>query len=194
MNGRQNKYFRYILFILIPLIIVLGLGLLFRDYIFVEEREVEEESDQKEELVLENTGFELFDDDYSREWALTAERMVYFREQEEIEISPVTIDIFDLTADRKHIYSLTAGWGKYDEKEETLYLYGGVKVEENGARLETENLIWFQQENIIRGEGGFWLETSDYILKGQEFESDSLLENVETIGGEERVYFRIKEE
>lgn len=196
MNRNKNKFRRYIIFFLLFLVLIGGLVILFWDYLGTEE-EVEPETEETEQqLVFENTGFELFNHDNTQQWVLKAENMVYFQERGEIEIKPVTIEIFDLTVNREHSHTITAERGEYEEKEGLLFLSGEVKIEEvaRERKFRTDRMYWYQEEDLIQGRGGVVLETRNFVLKGEEFDSDSHLEKIVFDGGGEVAHFRLKEE
>lgn len=169
--------------------------MLFYDYFFIsEEQERHPQQEHPEELMLlENTSFELYNDNKTRKWVLESDNFSIDRTTGKIQFSPVKIDVYDSTRENNVIYYLWAGSGDYYLDREFLQIEGDIEIHHGDNIIKTQKITWNQEDDTLQGRGGFVFETPRFVMTGREFKSDSSLEELEITGGDKRANFKFKE-
>ena len=200
-SGQSGKT----LLISIPVILLLVAFLILPGGCTGEEEEAEPETDPapEEEELLDEPGqavrsgrLTLFSDDGTSRWLVSSERAVRREAGEDVTFEPITADVYlgeDLEAEgeapdpeKKPDYIMEGELGRYIMQEGRLEFPGSSTIMSDRLRFVSSDLVWEQEENIIRSDRDTEIEGENFTARGSSFSAPASLKSFSLYGEEER--------
>lgn len=172
----KNK--RKMLFAAIVILIVIG-GVTISLYLEMNrENDIDQSNTNgsQENEYLSNIDLELYNNDKSIKWKLDSEKLT---RENDGNIYKMDIPNFKAYENDELLYTGHGDSASYNNKEKAISLTGNIEIDKDNLLLETDKIIWNQKNDIISGENGVKLTSSELIITSEEFTAPISLNKIE---------------
>lgn len=180
-------------FLISGLIFIFIIILLISFWLILSEREnmtgTDENQNQKQEE-QNNTHFlkkvetVLYNQENTVKWDLDSKEIINLNNKNKINFEELEVDAFSIKdkTDEDKLYTFTTPFATYFNRENRFNLEGPVFINKGDYNLEAGNMIWYQNQDQVKGSRGIRIESEKIIMTGDKFESSLELENIKISG------------
>ncbi|MDI3547048.1 MAG: hypothetical protein PWR10_700 [Halanaerobiales bacterium] len=125
-------------------------------------------------------------------WEVSSAELSSFEDKALLKLLPVSIEA--LNPARQKLYSVMAAKGIYRSGRGELTLSGPILINKDELEMETAELSWQKDHNLITGRGGVVFRAPFFTLTGDRFEARPDLNKLTVYGNRaKQAYFTWKE-
>ena len=132
---------------------------------------------------LTNIDLELYNNDKTIKWNLDSEKLV---REDEGNIYNMDLPNFQAYENDELLYTGHGNSASYNNNEEMISLSGEIEINKNNLLLETDRIIWNQNNDVISGENGVKLTSPELVITSEGFTAPVSLNRIEFKGSENK--------